>query len=75
MSRSSNSFVLNSFVVLLTMLFIGMKLMGVITWSWLWVLSPLWLLALFAIAVLLLIITIFALIGMAGDRIRANRLV
>ena len=29
-------------VVLLTVLFIGLKLTGYITWSWVWVLSPLW---------------------------------
>ena len=27
----------------LTLLFVALKLCGVITWSWLWVLSPLWL--------------------------------
>lgn len=27
---------------LLTVLFIGLKLGGVITWSWWWVLSPIW---------------------------------
>jgi hypothetical protein len=27
---------------LLTVLFIGLKLTGHITWSWWWVLSPLW---------------------------------
>jgi hypothetical protein len=26
----------------LTVLFIGLKLTGFIAWSWLWVLSPLW---------------------------------
>ena len=30
------------FFGLLTLLFIGLKLGGVITWSWLWVLAPLW---------------------------------
>lgn len=30
------------FAGLLTVLFIGLKLTGFITWSWLWVLSPLW---------------------------------
>lgn len=29
-------------VVLLGVLFIGLKLGGVIAWSWLWVLSPFW---------------------------------
>lgn len=27
---------------LLTVLFIGLKLTGYITWSWWWVLSPIW---------------------------------
>lgn len=31
------------FILLLTVLFIGLKLVGSITWSWWWVLSPLWL--------------------------------
>ena len=30
------------FTGLLTILFIGLKLGGVIDWSWWWVLSPLW---------------------------------
>lgn len=30
------------FFGLLTILFIGLKLTGYIEWSWLWVLSPLW---------------------------------
>jgi len=32
-----------SFINLLTVLFIGLKLTGHIDWSWWWVLSPLWL--------------------------------
>jgi hypothetical protein len=28
--------------ILLTVLFIGLKLTNIITWSWIWVLSPLW---------------------------------
>ena len=30
------------FINMLTILFIALKLTGYITWSWLWVLSPLW---------------------------------
>lgn len=30
------------FIGLLTILFIGLKLTGLIHWSWGWVLSPLW---------------------------------
>lgn len=38
----------------LTILFIAFKLMGVISWSWLWVLSPLWISA--ALVLLVLVI-------------------
>lgn len=31
------------FFGMLTILFIGLKLGGIISWSWLWVLSPIWL--------------------------------
>ena len=31
-----------SFLEILTLLFIGLKLTGYITWSWIWVLAPLW---------------------------------
>lgn len=42
-----------SFLGALAILFIGLKLGGVIHWSWLWVLSPLW--SGLALAVLILI--------------------
>lgn len=32
----------NFLISLLTVLFVGLKLCKVIAWSWLWVLSPLW---------------------------------
>lgn len=32
-----------NFCVLLSVLFIGLKLSNIIFWSWVWVLSPLWL--------------------------------
>lgn len=42
MSSSSNSNGGVGFVGLLTLLFIGLKLVGIIDWSWWWVLSPVW---------------------------------
>jgi hypothetical protein len=51
-SNSSNGGI--GFVSLLALLFIGLKLTGYITWSWWWVLSPLWIG--FTIGILLLII-------------------
>lgn len=44
-------------VVLLTILFIILKLAGAIAWSWVWVLAPLWMGAILAI-VLVVIITL-----------------
>ena len=42
------------FTGLLTIVFIVLKLCGVIQWSWLWVLSPLWIS--FALAIIIIII-------------------
>ena len=43
---------------LLTVLFVALKLLGHITWSWWWVLSPLW----GSLAVFLAVLTILALL-------------
>lgn len=49
MSNSSSSSSGIGFGGLLTVLFVGLKLTGYITWPWVWVLSPLWIpLAIFA---------------------------
>lgn len=40
------------FIGLLTILFIALKLLGVIDWSWIWILSPIWI----SIALCILII-------------------
>lgn len=39
------------FVGLLTIVFITLKLLGKIDWSWWWVLSPLWISALLGVAI------------------------
>lgn len=40
------------FAGLLTIVFITLKLTGVIAWSWLWVLSPLWISFLLALLII-----------------------
>lgn len=52
-SSSSSSSGGIGFVGLLTILFIALKLTDVITWSWWWVLSPLWISAAITAAILL----------------------
>jgi len=47
-----------SFLGLLAILFIGLKLTGNITWSWWWVLSPIWI----PWGIVLVIFSIFAIV-------------
>jgi len=49
------------FAGLLTILFIGLKLTGIISWSWLWVLSPIWITAALVFAIVGIIFS-FALL-------------
>ena len=55
MSSSSSSSGGISFTGALTVLFIGLKLTNVISWSWWWVLSPIWISALFVFAIILIV--------------------
>lgn len=59
MSNSSSSSSGIGFSGLLTVLFIGLKLTGYITWPWLWVLSPLW------ISIVLVVLFIGTVLGIA----------
>jgi len=56
MANSSSSSGIG-FCGLLTIVFIVLKLCKVITWSWLWVLSPLWI-----VPIIILIIVIIVLL-------------
>ena len=49
---------------LLTIAFIVLKLCGVIAWSWLWVLSPLWI----GFLLKLVVVLIVAVIALIADR-------
>jgi hypothetical protein len=59
MSSSSSSSGGIGFVGLLTIVFIVLKLIGYITWSWVWVLSPLWI----GFVIFLIVLGIFIWIG------------
>lgn len=64
MSNSSRSSSGIGFSGLLTIVFITLKLLGYISWSWWWVLSPLWI----SLSLLLLILVAVFIIGMIwGD--------
>ena len=59
-----------SFLGVLTLLFIGLKLTGYIAWSWIWVLAPLWIPISIALLVLLFsaVILLVALDKMGIDK-------
>jgi hypothetical protein len=59
-SRSSSSGI--SFVGLLTILFIGLKLTGYIDWQWVWVLAPIWIGFAVFIVVIMFILVLAAII-------------
>ena len=56
MSSSSSGI---SFPGALTVLFVGLKLTNVITWSWWWVLSPIWISLSIVLFVLLIVAIVF----------------
>lgn len=45
MKNNNNSGAGIGFCGILTIVFVVLKLIGVISWSWLWVLSPIWITA------------------------------
>jgi len=49
------------FIGLLTILFITLKLIGEVSWSWWWVLSPIWI-SIGVVVLIILIVIILALI-------------
>lgn len=51
------------FVGLLTIAFIVLKLVGVITWSWVWVLSPLWISAVIYVVIIVAVVAWFAVVS------------
>lgn len=51
------------FCGLLTIAFIVLKLCGVITWSWLWVLSPLWIPTAFVLLIVIIVLIVVAVRG------------
>lgn len=53
------------FTGLLTIVFITLKLTNYITWSWWWVLSPLWISAGLVIGILVVVLIVWGLLTLA----------
>jgi fatty acid desaturase len=74
-SSSSSSGI--GFAGALTILFVAFKLLGIINWSWVWVLSPLWISALVTVAIIVLVFSGVVTYYWVKEKleIRANRAV
>lgn len=57
-----------SFISLLAILFIALKLTGVIAWSWWWVLSPIWI----GLALVSIVLFVMVCLIMAADKEKAK---
>lgn len=62
------------FTVLLTIAFIVLKLCGVISWQWLWVLAPLWIYVALIVAVLLFTIILPMIVELVEYRRECKQL-
>ena len=56
------------FLTLLALLFIGLRLAGVVSWHWAWVLAPLWMPAALGMAVLLMAAFAYILVAIFSRR-------
>lgn len=65
-SKSSSSGI--SFVSLLGLTFIILKLTGVIAWSWWWVLAPFWVGAALAIVIILVVLLVGAVVAILDNK-------
>ena len=61
------------FCGLLAIVFIVLKLLKVISWSWLWVLSPLWIPFVIAVAILIPYFIVVIIIGMCVKNHKKKR--
>ena len=67
---SKNNTIVNSsssgigFVGLLTVLFIALKLLGKISWSWGWVLAPIWISAIIIVGMLFIVLIIILIVAL-----------
>jgi hypothetical protein len=64
MQKEDPEITMIQYIILLTIVFIIQKILGVIEWSWFWVLCPIWILTIFCLIGILFIafVRIFSLL-------------
>lgn len=55
------------FCGLLTILFIAFKLLGVINWSWVWVLAPIWISICIVLAICVIAVIVALFVALKGE--------
>lgn len=73
MNADENKALVNAggiFIALMTVFFAGLKLAGVIGWSWVWVVSPLWLPLALTIILGIGIFIVYVLVDTISDMLR-----
>lgn len=63
-NNNSGSVVSIGFGGLLTIVFIVLKLCGVIGWSWLWVLAPIWIPTAIVVGIIVITVIVALIIGL-----------
>ena len=66
MDNMKNNSTYSAFGELLQILFIALKLIGIIKWSWFWVLSPIWI----SLSFVVIIVIVFFIFAMYKELIR-----
>ena len=61
------------FLSILTLIFITLKLTGYISWSWWWVLAPLWIPWVIILGILLVVFVIYVAVGLRRGVKRRRR--
>lgn len=51
---------------ILTIIFVIMKCLGHLSWSWLWVFSPLWISAALGIGIIVIVLTFIAIVALVA---------
>jgi hypothetical protein len=61
------------FCGLLTIVFIVLKLIGVISWSWWWVLAPVWIPTALVVALVILVFLVFLIAMLCGYKLTVKK--
>lgn len=68
-----SGFSLFSIAFILALVFFILKVTNVLAWSWVWILSPLWIYAALAVGVFVLLLLVFLICVIASAAVKSRR--